>query len=451
MIFRTNGLRRTAGLPAMAAVMAFALAGADCRRGYDGPADGVTPEASYGPIVEGLMAKWSIPGGAVAVVRGGRLAYARGFGFADRERRLPATPATLFRIASLSKPVTAAAVLKLVEEGRLGLDDRPFRILDDLKPAAGAFLDPRIYDITVSDLLRHSGGFDRAASGDPMFKPLEIAWAMGVAPPAGPATIVRYVFTQPLDFPPGTRYAYSNFGYSVLGRVIERVTGRRYRDFVRDEVLARMGITDMRVGLTAAKFRGAGEARYYDFPEGWLTSSVFPFVREPVPVPDGGFYLEAMDAHGGWLASAVDMMRFVTWVDGRSRRRGFLKAATIALMTARPPLAEYQGAPAYYALGWMVRPVAGGQGSARGSDSTTLSRSKNSREIAAQGGDADWWHTGSLAGSAAILVRAHNGLSWVALFNSQPADAEGFLAELDRALRKAADAVTRWPRADLFR
>ena len=414
---------------ASAAALAAALAAPTvpaCRPREAGAGGAVTPEASFKPIVTELMAKWGLPGGAVGLVKDGRLVFAAGYGFADRERRRPATPATLFRIGSLSKPITAAAVLKLVEQGRLGLDDRPFRLLDDLKPAAGAFLDPRLYDITVRDLLRHSGGFDRAASGDPMFKPTEIAWAMGAAPPAGPSTILRYVFTQPLDFAPGTRYAYSNFGYSVLGRVIERVTGRRYRDFVRDNVLAPMGITDMRVGLTEPKFRAAGEARYYDFPGSWLTASVFPSVRDSVAMPDGGFYLEAMDAHGGWLASAVDMMRFMTWVDGRSRRRGFLKPATLAMMTARPPLAEYQGSPAYYALGWMVRPVD-------------------------ESGGANWWHTGTLAGSSAILVRAHNGLSWVALFNSQPNDADGFLAELDRALWKAVDGITAWPRADLFR
>ena len=149
-----SGFRRTARLFALAALTACVLAGPACREGYDGPADGVTPEASFGPTVESLMAKWSIPGGAAALVRDGRLVYAQGFGFADRERRRPATPATLFRIASLSKPVTAAAVLKLVEQGRLALDDHPFLILDDLKPPAGAFLDPRIYDITAREALR---------------------------------------------------------------------------------------------------------------------------------------------------------------------------------------------------------------------------------------------------------------------------------------------------------
>ena len=410
----------------------------------------IGPAASFKPVISELMAKWGIPGGAVGLIKDGRLVMAEGYGFADRERRRPARPDSLFRIASLSKPITAVVVLKLVEEGRLGLDDKVLRLLGDLKPPAGAYFDPRIGDITVRDLLRHSGGFDRAASGDPMFKPMDIAWAMGAAPPAGAETIIRYVLTQPLDFVPGTRFAYSNFGYCVLGRVIERVTGARYRDYVRTKILKPMGITEMCVGRTARKFRSAGETAYYDFPGSWLSSSVFPFVREPVALPDGGFYLEAMDAHGGWIASVVDLMRFLTWVDGRSRRRGFLKPATIAEMTARPPLAEYGGAPTYYALGWQVRPVAGAPGSALGSDSTALSRAKSSRGSATEDDDANWWHIGSLAGTAAIMVRARNGLAWAALFNSQPYDSEAFLAELDRALWKAAEAVTAWPRGNLF-
>jgi len=179
----------------------------------------------------------------------------------------------------------------------------------------------------------------------------------------------------------------------------------------------------MRVGRTVRKFRADGEAAYYDFPGSWMSSSVFPFIRDSVALPDGGFYLEAMDAHGGWIASVVDLMRFLTAVDGRSRRRGFLKPEMIAEMTARPPLAEYRDASTYYALGWQVRP---------------------------HGNDANWWHTGSLDGSAAIMVRVPNGLAWAALFNSLPFDADAFLAELDRALWKAVEGVTAWPRGDLF-
>jgi N-acyl-D-amino-acid deacylase len=401
-----------------------ALALASCRPARNAASPEIGPAASFKPVMSELMVKWGLPGGAAALVREGRLVMAEGYGFADMERLRPARADSLFRIASLSKPITAVAVLKLVEEGRLGLDDKAFRLLDDLRPPAGGFFDPRLYDITVRDLLRHSGGFDRAASGDPMFKPSDVAWATGAVPPASRSAIIRYMFTQPLDFPPGTRFAYSNFGYCVLGRVIERVTGESYRDFVRANVLKPMGITDMRLGRTERKFRAENEAEYYDFPGAWLMSSVFPFVREPVALPDGGFYLEAMDSHGGWLASAVDLARFLAAVDGRSRRHAFLKPETIAEMTARPPLAEYRDAPTYYALGWQVRPREGG---------------------------ANWWHTGSLAGSAAIMVRAQNGLAWTALFDSLPYDADAFLAELDQALWKAVEGITAWPRGDLFR
>jgi N-acyl-D-amino-acid deacylase len=201
--------------------------------------------ASYDRIMRGLMAKWEIPGGAVAVVRDGRLVLARGYGWADRVARRPVEPASLFRIASLSKSLTAAAILQLSEAGRLRLDDRMVALLPDLAPLPGAGGDARLGAITVRQLLQRSGGWDRERAFDPMFRSREIARAMGEASPPGAAAIVRYMLRQPLQFTPGTRYAYSNFGYCVLGRIIERVSGMRYEDYVRERVLRPTGVLGM--------------------------------------------------------------------------------------------------------------------------------------------------------------------------------------------------------------
>ena len=111
-----------------------------------------------------------MPGGAVAVVKDGRLILARGYGWADVESHEPVAPDSLFRIASLSKSLTAAAILKLVEDHRLGLDDRVFPLL-----AMGPARDPRLARITVRNLLQHTGGWDRDQTFDPMFRSLEIA------------------------------------------------------------------------------------------------------------------------------------------------------------------------------------------------------------------------------------------------------------------------------------
>jgi len=105
--------------------------------------------ASYDQIISDLMRKYAIPGGAVAVLRDGKLIYARGFGYADVENKTPVQPDALFRIASVSKPITAVAIMKLVEEGKLSLDDRVAPFIAYLTPAAGAAVDPRWDQITI--------------------------------------------------------------------------------------------------------------------------------------------------------------------------------------------------------------------------------------------------------------------------------------------------------------
>lgn len=381
------------------------------------------PAESFNSIIPGLMSKWSIPGGVVGLVKDEKLVYVEGFGVADKTTGSKPGPASLFRIASLSKPVTAAAVLKLVEDGLLSLDDKPFVMLDDLRSTSTPDLDPRIYDITVRDLLQHSGGWDREASFDPMFRSVEIAQEMGVTPPAGPETVISYMFNKPLDLAPGTKYAYSNFGYCVLGRIIERVTNKTYEEYVRENILGPMGITGMQLGKSRLNERLPGEVLYYDHPGAPLTTSVFPGDAGPVPWPYGGFYLEAMDAHGGWVASAVDLLRFVCHVDGRPQVPDLLSPGTLELMTSRPPLQEWQGSAWYYAFGWQVRPV---------------------------NNEANWWHTGSLPGTTTLLVRANNKLAWAALFNSRPEDSDGFMLELDQAMWQAVNRVNEWSAADLF-
>src|SRR5512135_3494483 len=201
MIFHSRIARRnSASLAALAIAAALALTA--CGGSGDsggGGTDKVTPKESFEKVIGALMTKWNVPGGAVALVRNEKLVMAEGYGLSDKSAGTAAAPESLFRIASLSKPVTAVAVLKLVETGALSLDDKAFTILSDLEPAPGATVDPRIYDITVRDLLRHSGGWDRDHSFDPMFKSRDIAAAMGVATPPDAPTIIRYMMGQPLD------------------------------------------------------------------------------------------------------------------------------------------------------------------------------------------------------------------------------------------------------------
>ena len=187
-----------------------------------------------------IMRDFDIPGAAVAVVRHGRLVYARGFGMADREAGTPVRPDSLFRIASVSKPITSVAVLKLMEDGLLDLDARVFPdLLADIGP--GRVADARMNRITVRDLLRHSGGFDRDISGDPQFMQWGIAQALSKPPPVECADVIAFMKSRRLDFAPGARSVFSDYGYCVLGRVIERASGLPYEEYVRNRVLETRG------------------------------------------------------------------------------------------------------------------------------------------------------------------------------------------------------------------
>jgi CubicO group peptidase (beta-lactamase class C family) len=384
---------------------------------------------SYEKTIIDFMQKHAIPGGAVAVLRDGKLIYARGFGYADVANKTPVQPDALFRIASVSKPITAAAIMKLVEEGKLGLDDRVAPFIAHLTPAPGATVDPRWEQITIRHLLNHAGGWDRTKPNggfDPIDRPLIAAAAVNAPAPASGETLIRYMKGMPLDFNPGERFAYSNFGYIILGRVIERVSGMRYEDYVRARVLQPVGANRMRQGRSRMSQAHPEEVKYYLPGEpglgltGPLVPSVFPG-EGPVPINYGGFHLEASDASGAWVSSTIDLLRFLAGVDGRASRPDILSAGLVAEMTSTGPTVCASGA-CYYGLGWFVRPTQG---------------------------DATWTHGGSLPATTAMLVRSYHNFAWIGLFNARSLNPNSEPA-LDAALWSALAGATSFPSHDLF-
>ena len=179
-------------------------------------------------VVQSVLSDLKIPGASIAIARNGKLLYARGYGKANQDT--PVLPTHLFRIASISKPITAIAIMQLMEANKLRLSDKVTDILafqpvleGDAKP------DQRWKEITIEQLLQHRAGFNRDKTFDPMFRSTDIAKVTRTSAPANPDAIIRYMMGRPLDFDPGTNYSYSNFGYCLLGRVIEKNRARLTR------------------------------------------------------------------------------------------------------------------------------------------------------------------------------------------------------------------------------
>jgi N-acyl-D-amino-acid deacylase len=205
------------------------------------------------------------------------------------------------------------------------------------------------------------------------------------------------------------------------------VTGQSYEDYVKEQVLAPLGIHSMQIGRTRLEGRNENEVRYYDPGKG---KSVFAEdLNKQVPGPYGAWHLEAMDSHGGWLGSVVDLARFACAFDDPENGR-ILTPESITTMFDRPPgLAghETDGKPkdVYYSCGWLNRVVGEGK--------------------------TNHWHTGSLPGTAAILVRRHDRRNWVVLFNARVSPYASHLGRaVDILVHKAANEVEEWPEYDLF-
>jgi N-acyl-D-amino-acid deacylase len=360
-----------------------------------------------------FMEQNNVPACSLAVGRRGRLVYARGFGFSDAAQTRPVGPESLFRIASVSKPITAVATLQLVEAKKIALDDPV------LKYVNVSVKDRRWESVTIRHCLQHRSGMDRDKSGDPIVKVREIADDLKVPYPISAEQVMRWTMGRPLDHDPGTKYAYSNIGYLILGRVIEAVSGEKYDRYVKRAVLGPVEVTRMEIGHGVPSLRPATEVFYLDR-RGRKSPSLFPpNAGTMVPTVDAGMNVDGFEAHGGWIASAADLVRFAGSFD-RPEGPALLSRETVATMFERP---AGESNAVWYGCGWQVR-TAGPNGDGRNT-----------------------WHGGLLIpGTSSLLVRRWDGLSWAVLFNTDMNPKGEILTNLiDGPLHAAADAVKRWP------
>lgn len=373
---------------------------AGCASGAAAPATQADSLAGLDRRVAAEVERAGLPGATFAVLWRDGSAHRQAFGVADLDSGQPLRANARMRIASVSKPFTAVAVLRLAEQGGLDLDAPAVpRIARRLPEDFAA--DPGFARLTARQLLAHCGGWGGTRDLDPMLQSRYMAGVLGTPEPPAATRIVAWALARPPDFAPGTRCGYSNLGYAALGRLIESETGFDYAEAVRRLVLAPAGIEGMRLASSLPAHRLPDEPRYHDARR--APSAFEPGVE--VPLPDGAFAIEAMDAHGGWLATAEDLVRLVAALEGRDGPALLSPAGRRGMLA---PVERGVRHGAHYALGWEV-----------------------------DRGGRRYWHQGDLPGTAALLVREADGAVWSLIANGAVDDPRAH----DRLRRRIGAAV----------
>ena len=331
--------------------------------------------------IERFIGKWNIKGLSLAVTRNDSLLYAKGYGMADVEDGRKMTPKNIMRLASASKLVTAIAIMRLVEDGKLRLGSKVFGpegILND-SAYTNAIKDPRLFNITVDHLLQHKGGFGMGA-GDPMFNTKDIIAAKHLPGPPTNEELTEIVLGRKIAFTPGQGFRYSNFGYMLLSLVIERVTGREYWDYVTEEVLHPAGCYRFRPATNYYAERNDDEVHYYgpdnEPIEEWNGSG------RMVERVYGGSNVNGLVGAGGWCASASDLARLVAATDKYPHVGNIISNESIDSLTAFAKDDKVS-------RGWS--------------------------EIDEHG---KWRRTGTLSSTHTLIERFPNGECWVLITNS---------------------------------
>jgi len=285
------------------------------------PLTGVpVPELSWvGTNLRDFMDENDISGGLVAISRGGVIIYQRGCGYHDEDEAVSMPENALVRVASCTKPFTAAAIQQFIADGDIDLTTNAFNLG---QPGGGelnitpwpSLGDSRLRDVTIRHLLTHEGGWDRSPpNSDWTYEECEIADDMGVSSPPGRTNTMRWILGQSLQFTPGDRADYSNIGYLAAGLIVEQRSGMSLINYLRANVLTPdmwVPSTDLRQGRT---FRPDQPLR-----EAWYDSGLATCVFDDecvgcglvnLDVAYGGWDHEARVGQGGLVVSAATMLR----------------------------------------------------------------------------------------------------------------------------------------------
>jgi CubicO group peptidase (beta-lactamase class C family) len=366
--------------------------------------------------VQQFLNEHNIAGMQVAVSKNEKLVFARGYGKADKENNLLMGPNHKGRIASISKPITSAAIHKLdMINNSFNMNSKVFgpgsifgntygsnplhsrekniRVVNLLEHTAGANVwdNNKVKDHTPVDPETEQKSPESPSTGDPMFANSHynhaqlFSWILDSRTP---------------DYNPGSYYAYSNFGYSVLGRIIEKKTGQSYETWVRNNILKPAGAGGMYISKNSRAQKRPNEMVYYG--------------SNPY-----GANVYRMDSHGGWAGSAVDLLRFMSRVDGRNGKKDVIPASAVASMKRRD---SYVGSPVYkrsYGKGWGLK----GGGSVN--------------------------HSGALNGTYSILEWRKDGTAFAIILNGRQGTDE-FNDDFFALGSEIMNLISKWPTHDLF-
>lgn len=279
-----------------------------------------------------FMDKWDLRGMSVAVTRHDSLIFAKAYGWSDEKFGIALEANQVMRIASSSKLITAVAVMKLCEEGRLSLDAKVFGpkgILSDTI-YSNAITDERLYELTVDHLLVHKGGF-ATRYGDPMFNIRDIMTADSLTEAPRGADLARRVLRRRLMAAPGEIRRYSNFGYMLLSLVVEQAAGKDYWDYVMNDLLGEVCSGGFYPATNYLSERYDCESCYYA-PDTVMVEE-YNGSGKMVPRVYGGTDVYGLMGAGGWVASAPAIARLVASIDGDNRVPDILTPKSMALMT----------------------------------------------------------------------------------------------------------------------
>lgn len=356
-------------------------------------------------IMTETLQRYYVPGGSLAVAHNGKLIYAKGFGVANLRTQEPVTPNTLFNLASCTKAVSTFAVMRLVESGKLSLDDTMYNVIGRPNLVSGMQADPRVAQITVRQLLHHSAGWNDDSAYIKAGNEV-----MRLAPNGLPyAQAVRVLLATPLDYAPGTQAKYANGDWNLIKYIIECAAQRSYGDYLQEQ-LNSIGIHDM-----CEESRGVirGQAsRYGGFP--------------PRIIPGGQRTVPLMPDFGNWMASAVDMVKLLTAIDG-TRMQGISFDSFQQLIAPLPPPMKNNPNGSHFGLGLdTVRMTAEG-----------VTFSKN----------------GGKPGVHCQIVHLPNNTDFCLMLNggsSQDGSTVNPLTTSIKAIRQCLNNIKEWPTRDLF-